>query len=113
MPAPIGHINVASEFVVRGAPVIDWPPKQWKDVPRLVRVVFDDPGKLAPVLRALMHHERQVEVLDVDAVAYGWLVYDPAVVRRCQERHGLPQMAPWVKWTTRSWALERIAEVAS
>jgi hypothetical protein len=78
-----------------------------------VCIVYDDESKARPVARALMAHEVELELLDVDALRYGWMIYNTAQIRRGFDQAKIPQMEPWVLWTTQRWALEIIGKLAS
>jgi hypothetical protein len=106
------HVNVSTDFQVRNGQVLEWPPEDWAKVKQPVRVVYDDEAKAKPILRALMAHDKEIELLDVDGPRYGWMAYDTSEIRRAFSQAKLPAMEPWVLWTTQRWALDVIEKLA-
>lgn len=107
-------VNLAVDFQIREHASIPWQPTEWIAGhwrflrERGVRVVFDNEKKIGPVIRLLCAHDVEVELLDVDKIRYGFVLYDMTGARRAMKLVKLPHMKPWIRWLSRSWALDAI-----
>lgn len=99
------YLNLAAEFQI-GIQSTDWK-SSIND--RLVHVIYDDDKTLRPELRRLCALDCEVEVLNVDTLRYGFVMYDKSGARRALKMIGAKPMRPWIRWlTSTGWALDTI-----
>lgn len=108
----VGYVNLTREFAIKEEDVVDWPPKEWLTIPPLMRVVYDDPKTIRAVLRDLSARDRDIELLDIDRIQYGFLMYDRSLPRKALKSAGVAPLKPYVHWVSKSWALDMIEQIS-
>ena len=108
------HLLLTDLRITReGDTAMRWP----VDVKRLagasVRVVYDDPRALQPVLRALCASDCEIELLDIDGPQWSLVHYDKAEIRKGLRKLGLPVLDPIALPMSRDaafWLMGRLTE---